>query len=190
MTAERITVMGIGNPLMRDEGVGIRVIEVLMTGFSFPSNVTLVDAGTMGMSILNLFRECDYMLVVDAVNGTDLEPGTIIRLTPDDIAPNQVMHSLHDVRLVDVLQSAMLMGVQPEVDCVGIQIADMSEMSIGLTAEVEACVPAAVDAVLAVLAERGISASARPESEAGEDAQVLAAIRTYSDGPRGSSGSL
>jgi hydrogenase maturation protease len=185
MTTERITIMGIGNPLMRDEGIGIRVIEVLMTAFSFPDNVTLVDAGTMGMGILNLFRECDYMLVVDAVNGTGLEPGTIVRLTPEQIAPNQVMHSLHDVRLVDVLQTALLIGTCPEVDCVGIQIEDMGELAIGLTPAVEAAVPAAVEAALTVLAERGIAAVPRPEGEAGADAQVLAAIRTYSAGPRG-----
>jgi hydrogenase maturation protease len=185
MTAERVTIMGIGNPLMRDEGVGIRVIEVLMTGFAFPDNVTLVDAGTMGMGILNLFRECDYMLVVDAVDGTGLEPGTVVRLTPEGIAPNQVMHSLHDVRLVDVLQSAQLIGVQPDVDCVGIQIAEMGELAIGLTPAVEAAVPAAVEAALAVLAERGVTPTQRPDSEAGSDAQVLAAIRCHSEGPRG-----
>jgi hydrogenase maturation protease len=187
MTAERVTIMGIGNPLMRDEGVGIRAIEVLMTGFAFPPNVTLVDAGTMGMGILNLFRECDYMLVIDAVDGTGLEPGTVVRMTPEDIAPNQVMHSLHDVRLVDVLQSAQLIGVQPEVDCIGIQIAEMGELAIGLTPDVEAAVPAAVAATIAVLAARGVTATPRPENEAGSDARVLAAIRTYADGPRGTS---
>jgi hypothetical protein len=52
---------------------------------------------------------------------------------------------------------------------------------------VEAAVPAAVEAALTVLAERGIAPVPRPEGEAGADAQVLAAIRTYSDGPRGAS---
>ena len=113
MSTERITVMGIGNPLMRDEGVGVRVIEVLMSVFEFPDNVTLVDAGTMGMTILNLFQDCDYMLVIDAIAGTGEEPGTVVRLSAEDLAPNQVMHSLHDVRLVDVLQTAMLMGLEP-----------------------------------------------------------------------------
>lgn len=184
MATERITVMGIGNPLMRDEGVGVRVIEVLMSTLEFPPNVTLVDAGTMGMTILNLFQDCDYMLVIDAVDGSGEEPGTILRLTPEDIAPNQVMHSLHDVRLVDVLQSAMLMGLEPQVDCIGIQIEDMSELSIGLTPVIEAAVPAAVDAVLTVLAERGITPQPRDEADEGPDAQVLRAIRTRSEGPR------
>ena len=99
MPAERVTVMGVGNPLMRDEGVGVRVAEVLMSAFAWPDNVTVLDAGTMGMGILNLFRDADYMLVVDAVDGTGEPPGTVVRLSAEDIAPNQVMHSLHDVRL-------------------------------------------------------------------------------------------
>jgi hydrogenase maturation protease len=184
MSQERVTIMGIGNPLMRDEGIGIRVVETLMTSFEFSPEVTLVDAGTMGMSILNLFQDCDYMLVVDAIDGSGEAPGTILRLSPEDLAPNQVMHSLHDIRLVDVLQSAMLMGLEPHVDCIGVQIEDMNELSIGLTPALEAAVPDAVAAVLAVLAERGIAAKARPEAEAGADAHVLRAIRTGVDGPR------
>lgn len=184
MAEERITVMGIGNPLMRDEGIGIRVVETLMTALEFPANVTLVDAGTMGMTILNLFQDCDYMLVVDAIDGSGERAGTVMRLTPEDLAPNQVMHSLHDVRLVDVLQSAMLMGLQPEVDCIGVQIEDMSDIGIGLSATVEAAVPDAVAAVLTLLAERGVAPTERPESEAGADAQVLKAIRTFAHGPR------
>ncbi|HEX9093822.1 MAG TPA: hydrogenase maturation protease [Coriobacteriia bacterium] len=177
MTAERITVMGIGNPLMRDEGIGVRVVETLMTTLVFPDNVTLVDAGTMGMGILNLFRECDYLLVVDAIDGTGEPPGTVVRLSPEDLAPNQVMHSLHDVRFVDVLGAAEMMGHRPDADCVGVQIADMSVLEIGLTPAVEAAVPAAVEAVLRVLAERGVAGE--PRDEASADARVLAVIRTF-----------
>jgi hydrogenase maturation protease len=156
--AGHIIVMGIGNPLMRDEGVGVRVIETLMSDYSFPENVELIDAGTMGMGILNLFQRCDYMLVVDAIDKTGEPAGTVVTLTPEDLAPNQVLHSLHDVRLVDVLQTAALVGTTPEVDCVGVQIADMGDVSIGLTPAVEAAVPAAVEAVLAILAARGVAA--------------------------------
>jgi hydrogenase maturation protease len=159
VTTERITVMGIGNPLVKDEGVGIRVIETMMNTLAFPENVTLVDAGTMGMGILNLFQDCDYLLVIDAVDGTGEVPGTVVRMTPEDMAPNTIKHSLHDMRLVDVLDAAMLMGTRPEVDCVGIQILDMDGIAIGLTPDVEDAVPRAVQAALDVLAERGITAT-------------------------------
>ncbi len=182
MPAERVTVMGMGNPLLRDEGVGVRVVESLMAALEFPDNVKVLDVGTMGMSILHLFRECDYMLVVDAVDGTGEEPGTIVRLSPEEMAPNQVMHSLHDIRFVDVLQAAMLIGATPKAECIGIQIEDMTTFEIGLTPGVEASVPAAAAAVLEVLGEHGVHPTPRVGDSA--DAQVLEAIRTFSKGPR------
>lgn len=176
MSQERITVMGIGNPLVKDEGVGVRVIETIMASLAFPENVTVLDAGTMGMGILNLFKACDYLLVVDAVDGTGEPAGTVVRLSPEDLAPNQVLHSLHDMRLVDVLDAATLMGTRPEAECVGIQVLDMDGVAIGLTEPVEAAVPAAVAAVLQILGERGVSGT--PRRDASIDARVLEAIRT------------
>ena len=176
---ERITVMGIGNPLVKDEGVGVRVIEVMMSTLKFPDNVALVDAGTMGMGILNLFQDCDYLLVIDAVDGTGEPAGTVVRMTPEDLAPNQIKHSMHDIRLVDVLEAAMLMGSQPKADCIGIQILDMDGMEIRLSEPVEAAVPAAVAAALVVLAEHGVVAE--PCENVSLDGRVLEAIRTGSD---------
>jgi hydrogenase maturation protease len=179
---ERITVMGIGNPLIKDEGVGVRVIETMMSTLRFPDNVTLVDAGTMGMGILNMFQGCDYLLVIDAVDGTGEPAGTVVRLSPEDLAPNQIKHSMHDMRLVDVLEAAMLMGTRPEADCIGIQILDMNGVEIGLSEPLEAAVPAAVAAALEVLAERGVTAE--PQGDVPIDGRILEAIRTRGAGPR------
>lgn len=175
MNDERILVMGIGNPLVKDEGVGVRVIEEIMRTLRFPGNVTLMDAGTMGMGILNLFRDCDYMLVVDAVDGTGEAPGTVVRLSPEDFAPNQVMHSLHDIRFVDVLQAAELMGHRPEADCVGVQVLDMDGVQIGLTPDVEDAIPRAIDAVVRILRERGVEAT--PLVGGSADADLLGSLR-------------
>lgn len=174
MSEERISVMGIGNPLVKDEGVGIRVIETMMSTLAFPDNVTLIDAGTMGMGILNIFQDCDYLLVIDAVDGTGEPPGTVVRMTPQEMAPNTIKHSMHDMRLVDVLEAAMLMGKQPEVDCVGIQILDMDGIAIGLTPAVEEAVPRAVEAALTVLAKRGVHATLSDASS--DDGRVLSSI--------------
>jgi hydrogenase maturation protease len=174
---ERVLVLGIGNPLMKDEGIGVRVVEVLMSSFAFPDNVTVLDAGTMGMSILNLLLETDYVLVLDAVDGTGHEPGTVVRLSAEDLAPNQVMHSLHDLRFIDVLEAAELSGARPASDVVGVQIADMSGVGVGLTPAVEAAIPAAAAAALEVLAEQGVHAE--PREDAGADARLLEALRTW-----------
>jgi len=164
-TPERILVMGIGNVLMKDEGVGCVIAEELAARYDFPPNVGITDSGTMGMMILNLFREFDFILVVDAVDGTGYAPGTVVRLSPEDIAPNQVSHSLHDTRFVDVLEAAELIGVRPEAHCVGVQVQDMApaELTIGLSEPVLEAVDVAIDAVLTVLAERGVDVSPKKD---------------------------
>lgn len=146
---------------MKDEGVGCRVVEELFARYDFPDNVDIEDSGTMGMMILNLLRQYDFVLIVDAVNGTGYPGGSVVRLAPEDIADNQVMHSLHDLRFVDVLQAAELIGIRPEGHVVGIQVEDMEpvELTIGLSEPVEAALDTAIDAVLTVLAERGVKAT-------------------------------
>lgn len=163
MSDQRVLVMGIGNVLMKDEGVGCRVVELLHERYEFPDNVEITDSGTMGMMIMNLLRDRDFVLVIDAVDGTGHPAGTVVRLSPEDIAPNQVMHSLHDTRFIDVLESSALVGVEPEACCVGVQIEDMApvDLTIGLSEPVEAALDTAIDCVLTVLAERGIEARER-----------------------------
>jgi hydrogenase maturation protease len=158
----RITVLGIGNPLRMDEGVGVRVVAELTARFDFPDRVQVVDVGTMGMTIMHLFGDCDLMIVVDAVDRTGHEPGSVVVMTPEDLAPSQVMHSLHDVRFTDVLQTAALVGHDVTATVVGVQIADMGERAcIGLTPAVEAAVPRAVDAVIELLDAAGAGPIAR-----------------------------
>ena len=163
MAEERVLVMGIGNVLMKDEGVGCRIVELLYERYEFPDNVEVMDSGTMGMTIMNNLRDRDFVLVIDAMDGTGHPPGTVVRLSPEDIAPNQVMHSLHDIRFSDVLEAAAMVGIEPEAHCVGVQVEDMApiELTIGLTEPVEAALDTAVDCVLTVLAERGISVRER-----------------------------
>jgi hydrogenase maturation protease len=150
-----------------------------MSSFAWPDNVTVLDAGTMGMGILNLFREADYILVVDAVENTGEPPGTVVRLSAEDVAPNQVMHSLHDVRLADVLSAAELAGHRPDAEFVGVQIERIEQFVVGLTPDVEAALPAAVAAVLTLLGEYGIAAVPRPT--AASDVVVEAALRLLAE---------
>jgi len=174
--------MGIGNPLMGDEGVGPRVVELLRSTYSFPDSVEVVDAGTMGFTILNLLQGVDLVIVVDAVDGSGHEPGTVLALAPEDMAPNQIMHSLHDARLVDVLDAARLMGLEPEVTCIGVQIERIVHWELELTPVVEAAIPFAASAVVDILAARGVQLAPH-EGPRDERASVLEALRTKSAMP-------
>ncbi|MDO8847774.1 MAG: hydrogenase maturation protease [Coriobacteriia bacterium] len=170
----RVLVLGIGNILMLDEGIGNRIATDLEANYRFPDDVRVMDAGTMGLGMMHLFRGVEFLLVADAVNGTGHPAGTVVRVPPEDFAPNQVLHSLHDVRFVDVLSAARLIGIMPDADCIGVQVENMSpaEITIGLTEPVEAAVPRAIAAVLYVLEERGVIAEPLAEG----DTELQAAV--------------
>jgi len=178
---EKTLVLGVGNPLMRDDGVGPRVIELLRAGFTFPEGVEVVDAGTMSFMILDLLRGVDRLIIIDAVRDTDEPPGTVFRMTPDEIAPNQIAHSLHDVRLVDVLQAAELMGSTPETIAFGVQIEAIEEWVLELSEPVEAAVPLAAAAVLEELRAYGIEPLACDDADV--DSQIIGALRSYAPMP-------
>ncbi len=181
MAEPRILVMGVGNPLMRDEGAGPRTVEILMNAFDYPDNVEVVDCGTMGYTILDVLRGVDHLIVVDALRADDLEPGEVVRLDPSDFATSQVMHSLHDIRLPEVLQAAALIGTAPTTVAIGIQIEEIAEWVVELSEPVEAALPIAVAAVLEELAGLGIHPT--PRTDANVDAAIIAAVRSYAPIP-------
>lgn len=174
----RILVMGVGNPLMRDEGVGPRVVELLLEGYEFPDHVEVIDAGTMGYRILDMLRGVDHLVVVDALKGTGHPAGTVLLLQPEDLAENQVLHSLHDLRIVDVLAAAALSGRAPETRCVGVQIDSIEEWVLELSPACEAALPIAAAATLDRLKALGVTPSPRVGGEH-VDAHIIEALRSY-----------
>jgi hydrogenase maturation protease len=177
----RILIMGVGNPLMRDDGIGPRVVEVLLSGYTFPDNVEIVDAGTMSFMILDLLRGIDNLILVDAMQDTDSPAGTVVVLTPEEISPNQVKHSMHDVGIVDVLQAAELMGRAPDPVAIGVQIESIEQWVLELSDPVSAAIPIAAAAVLDELKQLGVEPV--PNEDADVHAQILAALRSYAPMP-------
>ncbi|MDR3315129.1 MAG: hydrogenase maturation protease [Coriobacteriales bacterium] len=157
LTPQRIGILCIGNLLMLDEGVGSRVAAELLERYEFPSNVEVLDRGTMGMALLADLKRFDVVLVVDAVDNTGTAPGTVVTFLPEDIAPYQAFHGAHDTRFIDVLEAAALLDYKVEGHCLGVQVENMqpAQLTIGLTPPVEAAVPFLVECVLGFLEQRG-----------------------------------
>lgn len=162
--ADRILLIGAGNTVMADEGIGPRCLEAMDGWYDFPENVELLDAGTMGLSLLDNLRQCDHLVVIDAAKETGHEPGTVILFTPEDLAQNQVLHSAHDMRLVDVLNAAKFMGVElKSAVIVGVQIGSMQEWVLELTPALEAAIPIACACALSELGKLGVVPSPKPD---------------------------
>lgn len=119
----KILVLGLGNILLRDEGVGVRVIERLRDRYVFPANVMVLDGGTLGLDLLTYLEEASHVVIVDAIHAGK-EPGTLVRLTNDEIpAFLGLKVSPHQVGLQDLLGLARLRGRFPdEVILWGVQI--------------------------------------------------------------------
>ena len=134
--ARRIAVFCVGNKLMLDDGVGPAVYEELLTRYDIPDNVELFDLGCLSLNMIERVREYDVIITVDAVDGTDADPGTVFRFEPDAMARHSgATASLHDLKLVDLFDAAALLGYEAEGLCLGMQVENPSPavVTVGLT---------------------------------------------------------
>ena len=164
MEAKQILVLGVGNVLLQDEGVGVRVIEILSKDYCFSSNVALMDGGTLGLRLLDPIAQSDYLIVVDAVQNAQ-PPGTLYRISTDEIAKRvSFKNSLHQLDLVETLAYAEILGNRPQAIIIGIEPEDISPWGLELTATVQARVPELCSRVLAEIVSFGGSYAARVEA--------------------------
>ena len=150
-------VLGIGNLIMTDDGVGVQVVHRLQERYTFPPTVRLLDGGTLGLDLLPYLEGVRRLLVVDAVE-TGGPPGTLIRLTGDEInIAFRTKLSPHQMGLQDLLLVAELQGFAPEeMVLLGVQPGEI-EMGTELTAAVEAQVEPLIALVLKELEAWGVT---------------------------------
>ncbi len=154
----KIAVFCVGNRLMLDDGIGPAVYDELVERYEIPDNVDLYDLGCMTMKLISKVNDYDLIITVDAVDGTDAEPGTVFRYQPDDLArTTSAMASLHELKLVDLFDAAQLLGYSCDGICYGMQIENMSpaELTEGLTPKVYDRLPFLTESVVAELDRRG-----------------------------------
>ena len=136
-----ILVLGIGNVLLTDEGVGVRTLKELERRFSFPANVELLDGGTAGIDLLRHIRNRDCLIIIDAMKSGQV-PGTIVRVAGEDVpAAFRTRISPHQLGLSDLLAAAMLtdelpknlvlFGVEPESIDIGLDLTETVEANLG-----------------------------------------------------------
>jgi hydrogenase maturation protease len=145
MTDTKVVVLGIGNLILRDEGVGVHAVREL-EGRKLPAHVEIIDGGTSLMELLPVIQEAERIIVIDALRGGG-EPGTVYRVTPDDLtADTERTLSLHQVGLLEVLGMARQLGGEPQVVIIGVEPKEIS-WGMELTPEVKAKLPRVIDAV-------------------------------------------
>jgi hydrogenase maturation protease len=143
-----ILILGVGNLLLRDEGVGIHVVRKL-SEMDLPDYVEVCDGGTSGMDLVDEFEGRKKVIFVDTVKGGN-KPGSLYRMTTEDIEETEKQRiTLHDVDVVDLLKLVDFYGIpRPEIVIYGVEPKDMVSMDMELSPEVAEKVPKLIDYVL------------------------------------------
>lgn len=157
-----ILVLGVGNILMRDEGVGVRVVETLSSRYRFPPEVELLDGGTAGMDLVHAISGRRHLVVCDAVIG-DGPPGTVLRIAEGGVAAYfQTKLSPHQVGMCDVLATLKLVDRAPStVTIIGLVPEDI-DLGTELSPRLSASLDQAVELVVKELRELGAKLAATP----------------------------
>ncbi|MGA1795176.1 MAG: HyaD/HybD family hydrogenase maturation endopeptidase [bacterium] len=137
----RLTILGLGNLLFKDEGFGVHFVREFQGRYRLPEDVAVLDGGTLGYMLMDDICRTEHLLVVDTVRADD-EPGSIYRFTPEAI-PLRVHYnvSAHEVEFLDVLSKAAMLGEAPETVIIAVVPEDIVGTGIELTPSVRACLP-------------------------------------------------
>ena len=150
-----VLVLGMGNILLEDEGLGIRALELLEQRYEIPPEVELLDGGTTGRGLLDDISGRRHLLVLDAVQTGD-PPGTLVKLTGDEVPVYFSMRiSPHQLGLSDVLATLELSGEKPtDVTVLGL-VPDSLEMCLELSELINDRLESLVDAAVKELNSLG-----------------------------------
>ena len=161
-----VTILGVGNVILRDEGFGVRVAEYLDAHYAFPENVQIVDGGTRGIELTQYVTGTNKLLVIDSING-GAEPGTLFRFHNDDVMDHfQEKISAHEVGIQDVLALLTVTGHKiPDVVVIGAQPYDL-EAGVELSPGMQKLMPQVVEQALKELAAWGIKPQVKENAAA------------------------
>lgn len=142
----KIVILGVGNLLLSDEGVGVHVANELVK-LELPPGVTVVEGGTDGFRLINVITEADRLIVVDAVKGGGA-PGSIYRFDINEVqnCPSGFKTSVHQIGILEVINLSGLIGKIPQTTVIGIEPESL-EMGMELSPEVKAKIPRIIELI-------------------------------------------
>ena len=144
---EKVLILGIGNLVLQDEGVGIHTIQALeKEKDELPSHVDLLDGGTGGVGMMGVLQEYDRIIMIDAT--LDNSPaGTIKKIKPKFSKDYPRLLSSHEFGLRDMIESMIVQENIPEIDLITISVKNYQEIGMDLSPDVERAIPPVIEMV-------------------------------------------
>ena len=140
-----ILILGVGNYLMGDEGIGVHVIQE-MAKMDLPKQIDILDGGTGGFLLLNCFEAYKSVIFVDATMDGK-EEGTVTLIKPKFASDFPSALSVHDVGLKDMIEAVYLMEEKPDLHLVTISIKNLVPMTVELSEKVKNAIPETIEKI-------------------------------------------
>lgn len=147
--SSKILVLGIGNVLMGDEGIGVHAIKELEKR-SWPENVHFLDGGTGGFHLLEYLQHYKKIIMIDATMDGQ-PPGTLRLIKPKFSSDFPKALSAHDIGLKDLVESAALLDHMPEVHLITVSVATIQPMQLEMSTEIKDAIPKVIQSVSEIL---------------------------------------
>jgi hydrogenase maturation protease len=147
ISPQKIVILGVGNLLLSDEGVGVHVANQLME-MDLPEEVSVVEGGTDGFRLIDIITEADRLIVVDAVKGGGA-PGSIYHFDIDEVrdCPSGFKTSVHQIGILEVINLSGLMGKKPYTTVIGVEPKSL-DMGMELSPEIKDKIPRIIQLIL------------------------------------------
>jgi hydrogenase maturation protease len=154
---QRLSVVGVGNILYRDEGVGVYAASYLQRAYRFEPEIEVADGAALGFSLMDFFDDGATAIVLDALLA-DTGPGTVYRLPTERLLDlgRDFTPTAHEVDPIHLLKRARALGQRTDMVLLGIVPQDTSNMAVGLTPALAAAFPRFIDAALEEVRARGV----------------------------------
>ncbi len=145
----KILVLGVGNLILNDEGIGIHIVKTL-SGMSLPPDVDLLDGGTGGLSLLETLQNYQQLILIDAA--LDNNPaGTIRRLSPRFSRDYPSLLSAHEIGLKEMIDAMLLLGHTPHIEMLVVSVRNCNKLGMQLSPEVRRAVPQVLQLILEII---------------------------------------
>ncbi len=159
-----IVVMGVGNILLRDEGVGVRALQRLEREYVFPDHVELVDGGVLALNLMAVLERADRLILLDAVRGGG-EPGEIYVFDWDEVPPRvRYKDSIHQIDFVETMSVLPLIAEPPKTTVIGVEPESIEDWDLGLSPPVAASLDRVIELAIEELDKLGVRAAPRDEA--------------------------
>ena len=144
---KRIIVLGVGNELLSDEGIGVHVIKALQKENSLPPEVEVMEGGTDGFGLINIITDTDRLIVIDSLKGGS-EAGTLYKFDIEDApgTPDLFKTSVHQIGILEVINLSSLIGKTPKTTVIGVEPKSIT-MGMELSEEVKEKIPRVIELI-------------------------------------------